>query len=546
MAQKTFTLHLAKPDVINFLDVFSPSAHERIDASGAHVIEDESFADGACLFVFVAPANAPKWLGDLRQRFAVPTKIETKSACAVLVFKSAARMFAVTFAHGWMYLDEDNFEGDFGLRAALNALDDKKLKRLERANLADALRGVSLSPFQREFASFGLDDALDLVRKVSGATKEEASADSMTGARSLKLVGDFSIEDLLSIAAEALNYFNSVAYKSTSFQIIDVVTPIPDRRQIAVLDNLAAESIRQGRDNFELGLPANYEDDGVAFRFSGPRLRRRYPDLLLRNYTSALGDKLTDLTVETLRDHKIIAVFEDGVKPEQKWSIRKALVGSILHEGGQYAANEGEWYRIDETFKESIEAGYRGLVRDWSVPPVPLAKIYDLDGNGTYQSEASYNAERAAALGYVLLDTKSVQIPGIARSGFEPCDLLDLNNKRFIHIKKNSRRSNILSHLFKQGSNAAQNFKRFPGAWDALVALIRHETGDEAAERLATAMTGVQAWTVEFWIADAPRIAGGFNIPFFSKISLRDETSHLAAMGYGVAIRFIGLEPDDI
>jgi uncharacterized protein (TIGR04141 family) len=63
---------------------------------------------------------------------------------------------------------------------------------------------------------------------------------------------------------------------------------------------------------------------------------------------------------------------------------------------------------------------------------------------------------------------------------------------------------------------------------------------------LATAMTGVQAWTVEFWIADAPRIAGGFNIPFFSKISLRDETSHLAAMGYGVAIRFIGLEPDDI
>jgi uncharacterized protein (TIGR04141 family) len=59
-----------------------------------------------------------------------------------------------------MYLDEDNIEGDFGLRVAINALDDKKLKRLERANLGDALRGVALSPFQREFTSFGQDDAL--------------------------------------------------------------------------------------------------------------------------------------------------------------------------------------------------------------------------------------------------------------------------------------------------------------------------------------------------------------------------------------------------
>jgi uncharacterized protein (TIGR04141 family) len=45
-------------------------------------------------------------------------------------------------------------------------------------------------------------------------------------------------------------------------------------------------------------------------------------------------------------------------------------------------------------------------------------------------------------------------------------------------------------------------------------------------------------------IADAPRQTGEFNIPFFSKISLRDEAITLKAMEYDVALRFIGLEPD--
>jgi uncharacterized protein (TIGR04141 family) len=51
---------------------------------------------------------------------------------------------------------------------------------------------------------------------------------------------------------------------------------------------------------------------------------------------------------------------------------------------------------------------------------------------------------------------------------------------------------------------------------------------------------------VEFVIADSPRADGDFNIPFFSKISLRDESNILKAMGFDVAIRFIRLEPEDI
>ncbi|MGD0643269.1 MAG: TIGR04141 family sporadically distributed protein [Roseiarcus sp.] len=546
MSKKTFTLYLAKSDVREFDDLLSEGGKDRLDRNSTRIVDAAEFAEGARLYVFVGDDVAPRWLSDLRREFAIGGRIETNSSCALLLFQTSGRMFAATFAHGWMYLNTEYLEGDFGLRVALNALDEGKLKRLERANLGDALRGVSLSPFQRDFNSFGMDDALDLVRKISGTTKDDASADSLTGSQSLKVSGEFAIPDLPRIATEALEFFNSIVYRDTSFRIIDVVTPITDRRLIYTLDDIAVKSIRDGDAEFELGLPASNEDEGVAYKFLGPRLRGRHPDLLLRNYTAALGERLEDIDIQTLRDHKVAAVYEDDARPDQKWSIRSALVGSIVYDGGRYAINEGEWYRIDEAFKASIEASFQRFVENWDERPTPLRKLYDAEGNGSYQSEASYNAEIAGACGYTLLDLKSVQIPGVQRSGFEPCDLLDIDGKKFIHVKKSSRRSTILSHFFKQGANSAQQFSRFPAAWDQLLQLVSEISGDAAAQRLRRAIDDRdRKWTVEFRIADTPRANGEFNIPFFSKISLRDEASSLVAMNYQVSLKFIGLEAEN-
>ncbi|WP_181171454.1 DUF6119 family protein [Mesorhizobium sp. B2-3-14] len=546
MAKKTYTIYLAKPNLADFADLLSEGAREKLAARSTRVVEAPEFGDGSRLYVFIGEDSTPPWLRDLRQNFEIPGRIETRSSCALLIFRVSDRLFASSFAHGWMYLNEDNLEGDFGIRAAINAVDDGKLKRLDRANLGDAMRAVSHSPFQREFKSFGLDDALDLVRKIGGSTRMEATADSMTGSRGLRVSGDLTIEDLPELADEALEYYGSDAYTHTSFKVLDVVTPVTDRILIAALDESAAQSIRQGHDDFELGLPVHYEDDGAAYRFLGPGLRRRYPDLLLRNYCAAMGDRLAQLDTQTLRDHKIAAVYDDG-RPEQRWSIRSALVGSATLNDARYAVNEGEWYRVDEPFRLSIEASFLDVIQDWEIQPVPLRKIYDQHGNGNYQSEASYNAERAVALGYLLLDLSSVEIPGIQRSGFEPCDILDIEGKRFIHVKKNSRRSNVLSHFFKQGGNSAQQFKRFPAAWTALYDLVLDRNGEHLANRLREVNENDdRKWTIEFWMADAPRANGNFNIPFFSKISLRDEALNLAAMSYNVVVRFIGLEPEAI
>jgi uncharacterized protein (TIGR04141 family) len=535
---------MSKGDLADFDEVFTEEAQAKLGLQSTRIVDAPDFGDGARLYVFVGQDHPPRWLGELRQHFQIDGQITTSSAAAVLLFWSAGRLFASPFAHGWMYLDEHRFEGDFGIRAAINALDDTKLKRLERANLGDALRAVALSPFQRGLTSFGLDDALDLIRKISGRTRDDANANSMTGSRSLRVTGEFGIADLPELAADALDYFSSDDYRQTQFAILDSVMPVADRELCDELDELAAAAIRNGEERFELGLPIGFDDQAVSYRFRGPALRGGHPDLLLRHYIQAMGERLPELTAEILRNHRIVAEFEEETKPNAQWPVRSALIGSLIYDNERFAINEGEWYRIEQAFKESIENAFVDLIEQWPAPPEPLRKIYDEHGNGKYEAEADFNARFAAANGFVLLDRALIRVPGVDRSEFESCDVLDIADKRFLHIKKSSRRSSVLSHFFKQGANSGRHFSMFASSWVALRELIEERTGAPAAAQLDAVRNDDRPWKIEFIIADTPRADGAFNIPFFSKVSLRDEVRMLRAMQYDVGLRFIGLQPE--
>jgi uncharacterized protein (TIGR04141 family) len=52
-------------------------------------------------------------------------------------------------------------------------------------------------------------------------------------------------------------------------------------------------------------------------------------------------------------------------------------------------------------------------------------------------------------------------------------------------------------------------------------------------------------WTIDFQIADFPRSDGKHNIPFFSKLTLREEARSIEAMGFDVKVNFIKLTRGD-
>ncbi len=547
MPRYSYTLYLAKQSLADFSEYLTENAKQKVDQPEHQRLVVEDLGERAELFIFWGFSGPPEWMKRLDQRVQGVRLENRKSVAALLFVQVGAHVLVITFAHGWMLLNENLFESDFGLRVAVNALNPEKLKRLERSNLGDALQGVSQSPFQRDFNSFGVDDALDLVKKLSGAAQDASGLDTVTGARSLKITGEYSFDDVVAMSSDIVSLYTSTDYRNTAFSVLDSVLPVTDGPLNVELLQMAVDSIRASEDRFELGLPANTEAEGVSFRFAGPGLRRAYPDLLLRHYTEALGGDLAAISINTLSSHKIISEFDDD-RPNMTWSLKKALLGSLSRNGERYAINDGQWYRIDDAFRQSVENQFDSVVADWDVPkPDPILKTYDEAGNGRIEPEGVYNTRIAVDLGLVCLDTESITIPEVIRSGFEPCDLLDVENKRFVHVKKSSRRSNILSHFFKQGSNSGQQFKKVPATWPQLIQLVRNN-GHEAEAQSLEAMGGElsNGWTVEFWIVDAPRADGSFNIPFFSKISLRDEVTDLRAMQYNVALRFIELPPDPI
>jgi len=331
----------------------------------------------------------------------------------------------------------------------------------------------------------------------------------------------------------------------TGFYIIDKVRPILDRLVLATLDQKAVDLIKAGADNFELSMPGWSEDDVVYYGLYGPGLKGRFPDLLMSNYRDALDDKLGELDIESIRKHGVVAEFNNDAGVKKRWSIKKALVGSVVEVGGLYAISEGEWYRLDQQFKSDIDATFVALKEDWSDPPLIIIKKVSEDGKKSgFESELSYNERCAGVYGQVLLDQKIITVPATPYGKFEACDLLDIEGKRLIHVKKSSRQSSVLSHFFKQGSNSARILKTIPEARVALVEMVRDMTDDPTANALEAAMGDAMIeWKVEFHIVDAPRNDGTFMIPFFSRITLRDESRTLKGMAFDVSLRFVPTSP---
>src|SRR5262249_13336426 len=144
---------------------------------------------------------------------------------------------------------------EFGLRVAVNAVSDEKLRGVERSNIGAAIRDVAQAAGQRDLRSFGFDDALDLIRKVSGRASDDEFANMVTGARSLRFSKKIDLPDLPDVATQAVQLFKSSAYKKTAFQIIDLLSPVVDTVLEEELDAALVAAIRAGTDEFEIAIP---------------------------------------------------------------------------------------------------------------------------------------------------------------------------------------------------------------------------------------------------------------------------------------------------
>ncbi|MEJ8406050.1 TIGR04141 family sporadically distributed protein [Brevundimonas vesicularis] len=541
---KTFSLYLAKDTVAKLEDLLTDGALDLIKRGKVERVDSKDFGDEAVLFTFPGQPTTPKWVGHLTPIFALQKRLTAESPCAVILFRLDKRFFALTFSYGHVYLEDAKTEADFGLKVAVNAVSDGKLRSVERSNIGAAIRDFAQAAGQRELRAFGFDEALDLIRKVSGYTSETDFAELVTGSRALRLSKRMELADVPASAAAALTLFNAKNYQDTAFAIIDFLAPVLDQDLKKSLDDELISTLRNGSDEFEVAIPDIISTGVGSFRFENAGFSQYHADLSVELYRQELGDELLTLTIEELKKHRIAAYSDGGDNRVDHWSMRNALVGTVVLDGQRYALNEGTWYSIDQAYKDAADEAFQRLLGAPDPAFTPLKKIIEPKKKGKkektyYQSEESYNEDIAASSGYLLMDQKLIEIADEPGRGMEACDLLDIAGRRFIHVKKSSRQSSVLSHFFKQGGNAAQMLRKYHPFRVALVEKVRSLYGDDKANELNLALE--ERWTVEFQIADAPRADGNFNIPFFSKLTLRDQTRDMEAMQFDVGLKFIKL-----
>ena len=123
---KTYSLYLIKQDVTNFEDIFSEEAVKRIKTGNVVRLDSSKLGDKASVYLFENIPIPPNWLSDVSSVFQNVPDIRNKSSSGVVIFKHVDRVFASTYAHGWQFIDDTKIETDFGLRVAINSLNDSK------------------------------------------------------------------------------------------------------------------------------------------------------------------------------------------------------------------------------------------------------------------------------------------------------------------------------------------------------------------------------------------------------------------------------------
>ena len=198
----------------------------------------EGFEGG--FYALPSEPSEPKWLSEVKALFAPESdvaEITSQVAGGLMLLNFSGRSFAVSFGTGWLRLNEDWLELDFGRQVALNAIPHDKLIEL-KAEQVFARRHVSSerAPVFSNRNAFGLDFDRDLLGVIEGVPEHAKHlGSSVSGGTSLRLKID--IRKIFDALTEALVLYGSKAYQ-THWPEVDNLLRVKDSALIAELDGL--------------------------------------------------------------------------------------------------------------------------------------------------------------------------------------------------------------------------------------------------------------------------------------------------------------------
>lgn len=481
-------------------------------------------ADGVLgnIYIKTGHKTVPKWADFFREVFN-PRDIglETKSSKAVLVVPVDQRIFCLTFGHAHFLIDPLVVERNFGLKVALNLGGENSLRVVDKTSL-DVVEIQSKEQSSKEvgIANFDFDFEMDILKSIKA--RSEDGETTLSGRDSVSVSVAVTLGTLKDYLIDLLNKYQNDAYKE-KFAWVDNITEERDKVVLEQLNQLLIDKITSLDPCVWLSIPeiVIWEDiAGFAYKKKKEPVLRQDIHLDMWIDEAVCADDAID--IDYLKRKKIF-LYDVNHELYKDWPVFHCLNAEIDFEDYKYIFTDGCWYFLNTNFVSEINMFYDGMAQSATIlPPFKTLK------------EPEYNNYVASAnpTDFCLMDRKIITIGG-GRSSIEFCDLFTKDNK-MIHVKKYGG-SSVLSHLFQQGVVSGELF--------ISDATFRNDVNGKLSDGFRLDDTENRPDPAEYEVCYAimSDIPGGLNIPFFSKVVMKNAVKRLQAYGYKVTMKKISI-----
>ena len=444
------------------------------------------------------------------------------------------RIFAIPFGYGWTFLNEGVYEERFGLKITLNVVDATNLRRIDKKNMSSVPKDT-IEQLSRggEASDFGIDIEQDLIQSVTGKAKEDFFGNTITGKSSLSVSVKVRLPNIKNFLKKCYEKFISLDYKK-DFGWIDQVSEIKDPKLTAILDSKLIENIKKDElDKIWLAVPEIIDWSIVAgFSYKSNKKEGIEDDIRLYSFLDSLPeDKRNNLDLELLKNKRVYCFDANNDEIRHMWRIYDCLYCEIYDEEAKktYLLSNGNWYEIEKDFAMQVNSDFVKIRNSESEFKIP---------EYNYKNENEYNKKVAQEdNNFCCMDGHLINHGG-GYSKIEFCDLFT-KNKKIIHIKRYGG-STVLSHLFSQGTVsgelflADENFRKKVN--DKLPEGYKIENPDHKPTS--------DDYEIIFGILSSSKNA--LELPFFSKVTLRNAKRRLETFGYKVSVQKLSADNEQL
>lgn len=452
--------------------------------------------------------------------------LQSSSASGLLLLQVDSNTFALTFGYGRSFLNQARIERRFGLKVALNLLDERQLRSLDTKKFDEMVVSTNTQTSRTtELPTFGVDILRDILRAVTGKAPVSSGYKSLSGADALVLGVARPVTDLPAVLRDLHSHYTATKYQA-AFGWVDHLSEVKDPTLVNALDELLVAQLKASDTSVtHMAMPENLDWEDIEHFLITPTRGKTYDELDLDEYLAQTATDPANLTLALLRSRKVSVKFLRNPDADSRWSIYQCLVSEQRLNGLLYALIEGRWFAIADTLVNQV---------DTAIAAIPSASV-TLPAGLLGESEGDYNARAAAASADLALLDKKLVAPDGSTTRIEFCDLLCTDGS-LVHVKRKSR-SSTLSHLFAQGHVSAEAL--VDGTLrDRVRAAITNAAGNADATGWLNLVPPSSSAperdkvTVTYAVITNSKATGVEWLPFFSRLTLMQTVRDLNRLGF--------------